>query len=371
MLWAFALASLGLWAIIALLPWRPWGTAEYLDASGSSDTDLSDVTVLIPTRNEADIIGSTLTALKEQGPGLQMVLVDDQSEDATADIVKSIQIKELQIINGAALAAGWTGKLWALEQARRHASTPYLLLLDADIQLAPGTVASLRRKLLTEGLDFLSLMAALRMQSAWEKLLILAFVYFFKLLYPFRLSNSGSRWVAAAAGGCILLKAELLDRIGGFGALRGELIDDCALAGRARCAGAKTWIGLTHSARSGRAYRLADIWNMVARTAFIQLRFSSALLGLCTALMAVAYLVPFLALFSGSPPAQAMALGACLLMTLTYWPTIRFYGLSAGWTLALPVAGVLFLGMTWTSALRYWRGERSRWKGRRYRTAGE
>lgn len=370
MLASLVLASLILWTIILLLPWRPWSTAEALDSAGLSDADLSDVTVLIPARNEADIIGATLTALKEQGPGLRIILVNDQSEDATAEIVNYIQIKELQFISGAALPAGWTGKLWALEQARQHASTPYLLLLDADIQLVPGAVASLRHKLTADGLDFVSVMAALRMQSGWEKLLIPAFVYFFKLLYPFKLSNAGSGWVAAAAGGCILLKAELLDRIGGFGALRGELIDDCALARRTREAGAKTWIGLTHAALSQRGYRLVEIWNMVARTAFTQLRCSSLLLGLCTALMAVAYLVPLLALFSRHLPIQAVGMATWLLMTMTYWPTIRFYRLGGGWTLALPVTGVLFLAMTWTSALRYWRGERSRWKGRRYQTAG-
>jgi hopene-associated glycosyltransferase HpnB len=370
MLLQLALTSLSLWTIILLLPWRPWGTAEALDSGGDSSSDLADVTVLIPARNEADIIGATLTALQAQGPGLRIVLVNDQSEDATEEIINSIQIKELRIINGAALPAGWSGKLWALEQASRHADTPYLLLLDADIQLAPGTVASLKAKLSGEGLDFVSLMAALRMQSVWEKLLIPAFVYFFKLLYPFKLSNAGSRFVAAAAGGCIFLKAELLDRIGGFGALRGELIDDCALARRARKAGAKTWIGLTHAARSQRAYGLGDIWNMVARTAFTQLRFSAVLLGVCTALMGLAYLVPLLALVSGYPPVQAVGVANWLVMTLTYWLTIRYYRLSGGWTLALPVAGVLFLAMTWTSALRYWRGERSRWKGRRYQTAG-
>lgn len=371
-LW-LAIPGLLVWVAVLLLPWRPWSTAERLDArAGGGAADLSDVTVLIPARNEADSIGRTLQALAAQGTGLRVVVIDDQSTDGTAQAALAAGGAGVQVIAGQPLPAGWSGKLWALEQGRAQVGTGLTLLLDADIELLPGTLEALCTKLRAEQLQLVSLMAELRMSSLWERLLLPAFVYFFKLLYPFRLSNAGSRWVAAAAGGCILIESRMLGVIGGFGALRGALIDDCTLARRVRQAGGRTWIGLTRSARSLRAYdTLSSIWNMVARTAFTQLGYSVALLLLCSLMMLVAFLSPLVALGIGGGAARLAALGALAAMMLSYTPTLGYYGLSRLWALAMPLIGTLFLAMTWTSALRCWRGQRSQWKGRTYTDAAQ
>ncbi len=197
-------ASFAIWLSIWLLPWRPWSTGESLDAEsfeGKAIKDLSDVTVLIPARNEADVIQETLQALNQQGEGLNVVVVDDQSEDNTAEIAKQSGLEKLTIINGKPLESGWSGKLWALNTGFEHINTSYTLLLDADIKVCPNTLPVLLSKLKTENLDFLSLMAALRMQTTWEKVFMPAFIYFFKLLYPFHLSNKPKSFIAAAAGG--------------------------------------------------------------------------------------------------------------------------------------------------------------------------
>jgi hopene-associated glycosyltransferase HpnB len=215
--------------------------------------------------------------------------------------------------------------------------------------------------------QLISLMAELRMDTFWEKLLMPAFIYFFKLLYPFRLSNTGTSRVAAAAGGCILLETRLLHEIGGFDSLRGELIDDCALARRIKTLGYKTWIGLTHSVRSIRPYeKLRTIWEMVARTAFTQLHYSGLLLALCTAIMVLSFVVPGLGLFLPSGMAKFFSALGLAIMILCYLPTLKFYGLPGRWALALPLIGILYLAMTWTSAMRYWLGGGSHWKGRSY-----
>ena len=195
------LPGLCIWTTILLLPWRPWSTSESLEATSGSTTDLSEITILIPARNEAPYILTTLRSLSAQGPNHKIILIDDGSTDNTATLAGSLQLPNMNIINGKPLASGWSGKLWALEQGRLQADTKYLLLLDADIRLEPGLVPALLNKLKQDELQFISLMAFLRMETMWEKMLMPAFIYFFKLLYPFRLSNSASRLVAAAAGG--------------------------------------------------------------------------------------------------------------------------------------------------------------------------
>lgn len=369
-LWT-ALAGLSalIWLIILILPSGPWRNREVLEANKSLiENDLSDLTVLIPARNEEAVIEQTLQSVLKQGKGLHILLVDDDSEDHTAHIAQMAGGDSLRVLSGDPLPAGWSGKLWALQQGWQEVGTRYLLLLDADIELVEGIVPALLKKLTEQERQFVSLMAMPSMEGTWEKLFMPAFVYFFKLLYPFHLANSASSKMAAAAGGCILMKTEVLKTIGGFEPIKDALIDDCTLARRVKEAGYSTWIGLTRSIRSIRPYGgLAEIWNMVARTAFTQLHYSGVLLVLCTAIMGLAFWVPALFPFFGIGLAQYLSILALTGMVLTYLPILSYYGRSPAWAFLLPVTASIFLGMTWSSASRYWKGERSRWKDRIYR----
>lgn len=364
----WAIAALLVWIIVVIAPWRPWSTRERLEADASlGDESLEDVTVLIPARDEAGTLPRTLESLAGQGPGLAIVIVDDQSSDATVEVAEGSTVSGVRVIPGATLPEAWTGKVWAQSQARPYLDRPLVLLLDADIALAPGLIATLRGVLRERRSGLVSLMAELSMQNFWERLLVPAFVYFFKLIYPFHIANSTSHRVAAAAGGCVLLETRVLDAIGGFESLKGAIIDDCTLARRVKDAGFSTWIGLTRSVTSHRRYRgLGEIWRMVARTAFTQLGYSWLLLGLCTLLMAVCFLCPVLLSFSEEPIARTVALAAWFVMWLAYIPTLRYYDIPVAWGLLLPFIGMLFLAMTWDSARRYLSGERSSWRGRRY-----
>jgi hopene-associated glycosyltransferase HpnB len=371
---AFCIVLLGLsillWAGFALLPWRPWSNQEVLDAmeGASGDTPLDEITVLIPARNEAAVIQKTLQSLSDQGSGLKIVLIDDNSEDATVEKARQMRVSNFRIIQSPPVPSGWSGKLWALEQGRLQVTTPYTLLLDADIELVRGIVKTLREKMNREGIPFVSLMAMPSMSGSWEKLLMPAFVHFFKVLYPFGRVNSNRTRVAAAAGGCILVETRILDQIGGFESIRSAVIDDCALARRVKLQGSKVWLGLTHSVKSVRSYqRLKEIWDMVARTAFAQLRYSVGLLVLCTLVMVLVYQVPVVMVASSNILVRYLSLGSLVIMFLTYVPILRFYHRSWAWAFGLPLVAVLFLTMTWASAIRYWRGERSRWKGRVYK----
>ncbi|MFH1242058.1 MAG: glycosyltransferase [Pseudomonadota bacterium] len=367
---SLAIAGASVWLIILLLPWRPWDTRQSLDSppAPAEEEDLSHITVLIPARNEAEVIEASLSGLLAQGAHLDIILIDDASTDSTARVAEGMAGHNLRIIPGEPPPAGWSGKLWALEQGIRYVDTPLLLLMDADIELGPGILAELRNKMKQDGIQLISLMAGLRMVTFWERLLMPAFIFFFKLIYPFRLSNSAFPGIAAAAGGCILMEKAALDSIGGFKALRGHLIDDCALAKRVKSSGYRTWIGLTHSAKSLRPYNhLMTIWKMVARTAFTQLHYSTLLLLLCTALMILAFWVPVLGLLLfPSSVARIISLLALACMALTYLPTLKFYRLSGWWAAAMPLIGTLYLAMTWSSAIWSWQGKGSNWKDRSY-----
>lgn len=368
-MWAFVFAIVPalMWLGLLFVPWRPWSTREHLEAAPSVSVRLDDITVLIPARNEADVIGTTLRALQVQGDGLQVIVIDDQSNDSTASVARSYP--NVRVISGAPLPEGWAGKLWALEQGRQHVRTPLTLLLDADIELRPGMLATLLLHKQREQRQFVSIMADLRRTSFWDRLLLPAFVYYFKLLYPFALSNSRSKLVAAGAGGCILMDTDMLERIDAFASLRDALIDDCALARQVKRAGGRTWIGLSRDVVSLRPYGSFDsIHRMVARSAFTQLGYSTSVLLMVTALFLLAYGAPLVLL--GAPHVWPLAWLALIAMMLGYLPMLRYYGMPLWWALLLPLGAGLYLGMTWSSALRYWRGVRSQWKGRVYGVDG-
>ena len=358
------------WVGFALLPWGPWRNREVLDVIDEPDREEShdEITVVIPARNEAEVIQHALQSVIAQGTGLKIILINDRSDDATVAKARALAYANLRIVDGAPLPAGWSGKLWALEQGRQFVTTPYMLLLDADIELDRGVLNALREKMRRRDLPFISLMAVPSMSSGWEKLLMPAFVYFFKILYPFQAVNSPRAKMAAAAGGCILTESRLLERIGGFVAIKTAVIDDCALAERVKSQGFKIWLGLTHSVKSVRGYRrLKEIWDMVARAAFAQLRYSVGLLVLCTLAMLLVYGIPAVMVASSNIVMRGLSLGSLAIMFLTYVPILRFYNRSWAWALCLPFIAALFLAMTWTSAVRYWQGEQTRWKGRVYR----
>ena len=354
-----AALSTVLWVGFALLPWGLWRNREVLEAAPTAaDARLAQITAVIPARNEAELIQQTIPRVAAQGTDLKIILIDDGSDDGTAAVARQLAYSNLRIIESAPLRDGWSGKLWALEQAWRQVTTRYTLFLDADMKLAPGSIRALENQMQP-------------MASGWEKLLMPAFIYFFKALYPFHRVNSSDSKMAAAAGGCILVETRVLEQIGGFESIKSAVIDDCAFAQRVKLHGFKIWLGLTHSVESIRGYKkLREIGDMVARSAFAQLHYSHGLLILCTFVLLLLYALPAFMLASSNGVIRYLSLASLGTMLLTYLPTLRFYRRSWAWALCLPLIAGFFLVMTWTSAIRYWRGERTRWKGRVYAREG-
>jgi hopene-associated glycosyltransferase HpnB len=391
----FALAVLASASWVYLLAFR--GRFWQCDQRLSSDIEENfsqwpSICAIVPARNEALMLPQSLQSLLTQTyPGrFQVMVVDDQSTDGTANIARqtaqACQAEDsLQIMTTEPLPTGWSGKLWAvhqgIERIAQDSQVPdYFLLTDADILHDSDNLKQLATKAEQERLDLVSLMVLLRCQSVWEKLLIPAFVFFFQKLYPFPWVNQPQHPMAAAAGGCVLVRRDALMAVGGIEVIRKALIDDCALGAaikgnrKANKQTGRIWLGLTTSTISLRAYlSLQSIWEMVARTAFTQLGYSFALLFLSLVGMMLLYALPPAGLLLGWATGEwAIAISSGLawaLMTLAYWPTIRLYKLAPLWALTLPFVGILYTLMTLDSAVHHIQGRGGAWKGRVYATA--
>jgi hopene-associated glycosyltransferase HpnB len=357
------------WATMVLAWGRYWQAGPSL-APVRAAPPAPALDVVVPARDEADGIEVALRSLLAQdyaGP-LRVILVDDQSTDGTGAIARAIAAADprLVVIEGGKRPAGWSGKLWAVAQGVERAEAPLVLLTDADIVHDPLHLATLAAKLEADGLDLVSEMVELRCTALAERLLVPAFVYFFAMLYPFAWVNDPQRGTAAAAGGTVLLRRRALERIGGVRAVRGALIDDVALA-RAVKRGGRIWLGHSQLARSVRPYPDAlSVWRMVARTAYVQLGRSPAMLLLCIAGMGLVWLVPPGAALLAHGAARWLGLAAWVAMALSYVPTLRRFRLSPLWAPLLPGVAVFYMAATLGSALDHHRGRGVVWKRRAY-----
>ena len=361
--------ALAIWAYLVLAHGRFWTAGETDEGSAPAPSAWPAVTAIVPARDEAAVIGRSIAALAAQDyPGsFRVVLVDDGSSDGTAALARAAapDAAGLEVIGGSAPPAGWTGKLWALEQGVRHAGAGarWLWFSDADIVHAPDTLRSLVARAEADGLVLNSLMARLECEGPAERALIPAFVFFFGLLYPFARVNRPGR-VAAAAGGCMLVDPGALARAGGLATIARAIIDDCAM-GRAMKRQGRIRLALTRRAQSVRPY--GGWWGigaMIARSAYAQLGYSPLALIGTVAGMALVYLVPPLAAMFGHGLARAAGLAAWGLMALAFQPTLRFYGRSPLWGVALPLIACFYTGATIVSALRHKQGRGGMWKGR-------
>ncbi|HEX4569215.1 MAG TPA: glycosyltransferase [Dongiaceae bacterium] len=368
--------SLAIWAYLLFARGGFWRATERDDLSASrqpADAEAA-VTAVIPARDEADAVGRAVSSLLSQRPALDVVLVDDQSSDGTAEAAGRAAAElgasdRLRVLSGRPLPGGWTGKLWALQQGIDHvlsrsAPAEFLLLTDADIAYAPDSLAALVAEAKAEGLVLNSRMAKLCCTNPAERALIPAFIFFFQMLYPFAWVNQPTRAIAAAAGGCMLLRREALLAAGGIESIRGELIDDCALARRMKAKG-PIRLMLTERVRSLRPYAgIGEIRRMVARSAYAQLRYSPLLLLGTAAGMALTYLAPpLLALFGGGA-VRLLGLASWAAMAFAFQPVLRFYRLSPLWGLALPAIATVYFAFTLDSAWQHWHGRGGFWKGR-------
>ncbi len=379
MLIAIACIPLLIWIYLLLGHSGFWRVSGQLAMCDASQPLRGNVVAVIPARNEATAIGRAVASLLQQDfPGLlRIIVVDDDSEDGTADAARRAATAaakqwQLTVLQGRSLPDGWTGKMWAVAQGVVEAEVlapDYLLLTDADIEHAPGNISQLMRIAESGSYDLTSYMVKLACDTVAEKALVPAFVFFFFMLYPPAAIRSRRSKIAGAAGGCMLIRTAALQIAGGIGSIRSEVIDDCALAKAVKSSGGRVWLGLTMHARSLRHYAtFGEMERMIARTAFNQLQHSWMLLA-CTCLgLIVTYLLPVGCVFSGRLIPTIVGGAAWALMTLAYFPIVRFYGRSALWSLTLPGCALFYMAATIASAVRYASGRGGQWKGRRQDT---
>jgi hopene-associated glycosyltransferase HpnB len=373
------------WCAHALFGWH-WHIAPRLDEAEGGTTDPSvaadasaaqrpGVVAVVPARNEAEELPRTLPSLLAQDDRLHVILVDDHSTDGTGEVALRIAQAQnagsrLTILPAAPLPAGWTGKVWAQHQGVEQAlarSADWVWLTDADVRHAPGVLARLLATARRQDRDLVSVMARLRCSTVVEKLLIPAFTYFFATLYSFRGTGDDRSRTAGAAGGCVLVASELVRRIGGMAVIRDAVIDDCSFARACKDAGGRLWLGYDAGVDSTRGYpTLAAVWDMVARSAYTQLRLNPLILAGCVLGLGFVFLLPMTAIVAGPSAARLVGLVAYAAMVRTYLPMVRWLGCAPAWALALPVSAALYTAMTISSAWRHHRGAGAAWKGRAY-----
>ncbi|MFD6335595.1 glycosyltransferase [Streptomyces niveus] len=374
-----AAVSLAAWGFLLLGQGFFWRTDQRLPPR-EAPSPWPSVAVVVPARDEAEMLPVSLPSLLAQDyPGrAEIFLVDDSSTDGTGALARELADRfgglPLTVVSPPEPAPGWTGKLWALRhgiELAREDGPDYLLLTDADIAHEPDSLRELVAAARTNGLDLVSQMARLRVTTAWERLIVPAFVYFFAQLYPFRRVNKQGARTAAAAGGCVLLRTETAERARIPDSIRQAVIDDVSLARAVRAAGGRIWLGLAERVDSVRPYpALSDLWRMVARSAYAQLLHNPLLLVGTVAGLAVVYLAPpagvYAGLSGGDTPAGLLGGAAWAVMAGTYVPVLRYYRQSLWLAPLLPFTALLYLLMTVDSAFRHYRGRGAAWKGRTY-----
>jgi hopene-associated glycosyltransferase HpnB len=371
-----AFLALAIWCYLALGRGGFYRCAERDDGAPPPPPAWPRIAVVIPARDEAAVIGRCLGSLLRQDyqGTWSVIVVDDNSSDGTAHAAQSAAAdgearNRLTIVSGTALPRGWTGKLWALSQGIAAADSvdhgvDYFLLSDADIVYAPEMLRWLVAHTLARGVLLSSLMVKLRCESTAERVLIPAFIFFFQMLYPFSWVNRADCAVAAAAGGCMLVRTDILHDIGGIAAIREALIDDCALASKVKAKG-PIWLGLTDRVTSIRGYpRWSDIARMVSRSAYAQLDYSPVQLAVAVSGLVLTFMVPPVAALMGAGYAPLLGLAAWAVMALLFVPTAGLYGLSRWRGVALPAIGLAYLAFTVNSAIQSARGKGGFWKGR-------
>ena len=382
-LYVLGALCLAIWLYLLFLNGGFWMANERDDKREPAPPESwPSVVAVVPARDEADVIARSIGSLVGQDyPGdFHVVLVDDGSSDSTAAAARAAAdalggADRLTVLTGRPLPAGWTGKLWAMSQGEANATQGFapelILFTDADIGHEPGNLRGLVARAEARGLVLTSQMVRLHCRTCPEKLLIPAFVFFFQMLYPFSKVNDPRSITAGAAGGCMLIRREALERAGGVGAIRTALIDDCTLGKLMKKQG-PIWLGLTDRAQSLRPYTtFAQAGRMISRSAYAQLNYSPlVLLGTLLGLF-VTYIAPvLLALFTTGRP-QALGVAAWVLMALGFQPILRFYKRSPLWGIVLPAIGAVYGALTFQSAWDTWRGKGGMWKGRAQAQAGK
>jgi glycosyltransferase involved in cell wall biosynthesis len=219
-----------------------------------------EVAAIVPARNEEQVITACLRALNQQPEIAQIVVVNDQSTDRTADIVRGLvaEIRHLQLVETHDVPANWVGKNNAVWKGAQEAKESWLLFTDADTELSPGALAKALNIAEENGATLVSFSPEQVTKTWYEKALI-PFVYCRLAKYfSFDVVNDPQSEVAAANGQFLMMRRDAYKAIGGHASVAGEVLEDVALARRAKAAGQRIWFGSGKDFVRARMYRSFD-----------------------------------------------------------------------------------------------------------------
>ena len=339
------------------------------------------VVAVVPARNESKLISECVRSIlaQEYEGNLHLIVVDDHSVDKTEEQARrgaraANSEQNLTVTTANPLPKHWIGKTWAMEHGWKIAKTQlkendYVWFTDADIKHTPAALKHLAGRAVDQNLELVSTMVLLKCRTFWEKVFTPAFIYFFKLLYPFNYVNTKPKRYAGAAGSCMLIKRATLEKIGGMKSIRKELIDDCALAKQIKNEG-HIWLGLTKDSVSQRGYsKFTAGWNLIARSAYTQLNYSLPSLLFCIVGLLLLFIYPPVIIFAGPFPANILGIITWIVMTATYIPILHRYRCRPLWAIFLPIISLLYLTATIGSAIRHFSGANGSSKRRNHRKA--
>lgn len=242
----------GLALLIWIFAWlrslqgQPW---RYRWSGPGEDTGetLPPVSIIVPARNEADVLPNCLPTILEQNyPEFEVIVVDDQSTDDTKKVLKQFDHGHLTIVDGESRPdSSWQGKPWAAHQGYRKANHDWLLFTDADMEFSPGLLKSIMSEAVDRPDRLHSLLPVTRTGGILEPMLVPLLGLVLSLLYPLHLVNDPNRSEALAAGGFLLFSRTLYDQVGGHREVQTSIAEDRELARRVRDAGNPIWLRTT------------------------------------------------------------------------------------------------------------------------------
>ena len=327
------------------------------------------ISIVVPARNEARSIERAVTAFLAQDYGnFEIIVVNDRSTDATAEILRSFNDPRLIVIDGSDTPQGWLGKPWALEQGRLRARGDLLLFVDADLIYGPEALRAAVAELETHGAGLIALWPFLEMRTFAEQVAMPMMSFFGFCALPLWIANrSRIVWMGIGGGSGNLIRRDVLQAIGGFAPLRDAVVDDIALARRARQAGMRTLICRADDLISVRMYHSSSeivegfTKNVFATFGRNYLWASANLLA-----MFVVHLVPYVLALAGN----VFAIAAVMLISATrvvLFRSLRFRMDNAIFFHPLMVSfwAWIFLRSMWFTGVR----NELRWRGRVYNAA--
>lgn len=325
------------------------------------------ISAIVPARNEEAVIEACVRSLARQAEIAEIFVVDDQSTDRTAEIVRGLmpEIQNLQLLKAREIPAGWLGKNHAVWEGAKHASSRWLLFTDADAELLDAATAQALRIADEKGAVLVSFSPE-QVTEAWYEKALIPFIYNRLAKYfSYDAVNDEKSQAAAANGQFLMIRQDVYDAIGGHRAVAAEVLEDVALAKRAKAAGNRIWFGSGLDVVRVRMYRsFQAMWEGWKKNLYLLIGGTPR--ALYRELFSVVPWIPFALMILGlkAPIAFVAGFGLLVARHAVYANTLLRNQFRGIYIMYYIPAVVLYASVLWASYRAHTRGV-VEWKGRR------